>query len=193
VRGIEHIPWLYDAGMAVCERLGLGSWRRALVCGAGGRILEVGCGTGRTLPLYPANTTLWGIDPDAAALERARRRAPQAALCVGRAEALPFADGSFDTVTTSLSFCSVGDVAAGLGEIRRVLAADGVLRMLEHVRSAGLTGRVQDRLQPAWTAVSGGCHLNRDTETAVTAAGFRIDPGSRRARGVMRCFAAYKA
>jgi len=193
VRGVEHIPWLYDAGMAVCERLGMHRWREALVDGVRGRVLEVGCGTGRTLPLYPAETAVWAVDPDAAALRRARRRAPQVPLYVGRAEALPFADGSFDTVTTSLSFCSVGDTAAGLREIRRVLDDHGVLRMLEHVRSPGLAGRVQDRIQPVWTAVSGGCHLNRDTEAAVRAAGFRIDGTSRRARGVMRCFAAYKA
>ncbi|ABM61855.1 class I SAM-dependent methyltransferase [Halorhodospira halophila] len=192
MRGVERIPWLYDTGMAVCERLGMGRWRQALVDGARGRVLEVGCGTGRTLPLYPAGTTVWGIDPDAAALRRARRRAPQAPLCVGRAEALPFPAGHFDTVTTSLSFCSVGDVAAGLAEIRRVLDGDGVLRMLEHVRSPGLAGRIQDRIQPAWTTLSGGCHLNRDTEAAVRAAGFRIDDASRQARGVMRCFAAYK-
>ncbi|MFP4147311.1 MAG: class I SAM-dependent methyltransferase [Halorhodospira sp.] len=193
MRGLEHIPWLYDLGMAIFEPLGLGRWRDCLVAGARGQVLEVGCGTGRTLPSYPKGTTVWGVDPDAPALRRAHRRAPQAPLSVARAEALPFPDHCFDTVVTSLSFCSVADVPQGLAELHRVLRQAGELRMLEHVRSPGLAGHIQDRLQPAWTTISGGCHLNRDTEAAVTAAGFRIDPESRRARGVMRCFAAHKA
>ncbi len=193
MRGVENIPWLYDSGMAVMDALGMGRWRMRLVGPSRGRVLEIGCGTGRSLPLYPKGTELWGIDPDEAALRRARHRAPSAPLFVGRAEHLPFATASFDTVTTSLSFCSVTDVAAALAEVRRVLRDEGGLRMLEHVRSAGMAGRVQDFIQPAWTRFTGGCHLNRDTEAAVAAAGFRIDPQSRHARGVMRCFTAYKA
>ncbi len=193
MRGLERIPWLYDAGMAPFERLGMGRWRRALVAGVHGRVLEVGCGTGRGLTHYGAGVTLFGVDPDLPALRRAQRRAPRAALAAARAEALPFPDGAFDTVVTSLSFCSVDDVPRGLAELRRVLRDDGELRMLEHVRSAGLAGRCQDWLQPAWTAISGGCRLNRDTEAAVEAAGFRIDPATRIARGVMRCLRARKA
>lgn len=193
MRGIEQIPWLYDAGMAVIDALALSRWRRELAAGAKGRVLEVGCGTGRTLPGYPRDTEVVGLDPDRAALHRARRRAPRAAILTGRAEALPFPDASFDTVVTSLSFCTVPDVPQGLAEIHRVLRHDGELRMLEHVRSCQpVWGRFQDRIQPAWTAISGGCHLNRCTEEAVERAGFCIDPDSRCTRGVMRLFSARK-
>jgi hypothetical protein len=50
--------------------------------------------------------------------------------------------------------------------------------------------RLQDRWQPLWTRVTGGCRWNRDTETAVARAGFSIDPEGRRARGDMRRFVA---
>ena len=132
-----------------------------------------------------------GVDPCPQALRRARRRAPGVPLVRARAEALPFRDGSFDTVVSGLVFCSVSDVARGLDEVRRVLKAGGVLRMLEHVRSKGrVAAWLQDRTQPAWTWFTGGCHPNRDTEAAVAAAGFVVDPASYRAQGGIRRFTA---
>jgi len=193
MRGIEHIPWLYDAGMSVFDRLGLARWRAELVGALRGRVLEVGCGTGRALPGYGPEARVIGIDPDTAALKRAQRRAGGAGLASARVEALPFADGAFDVVVTSLCFCSVDDPARGLSEIRRVLRDEGELRMLEHVRArhAGWA-RWQDRLEPAWRGISGGCRLNRDTEATVREAGFDIDPESLRAWSVLRCFSASK-
>jgi len=191
VRGVEQIPWLYDACCAVVERCGLGRWRRWLAGGAVGRTLDVGCGTGRNLPLVDAHTRVIGLDPTRDSLLAARRRAPYVPLVQGDAQALPFRDGAFDTVLSGLVFCSVPDPARGLAEVRRVLGPGGTLRMLEHVRATGaLKARLQDRWQPLWTRLSGGCHWNRQTERTVEAAGFRIDPATRRARGDMRRFVA---
>jgi ubiquinone/menaquinone biosynthesis C-methylase UbiE len=191
MRGVEQIPWLYDALCALCEATGLARWRRWLVDGARGRVLDVGCGTGRNLPLLPAGTRAVGLELSWNAVQRARRRAPRVPLVVGSAEALPFRDGAFDTVLSGLVFCTVPDPHQGLREVRRVLRSDGELRMLEHVRSTrAWKARLQDLLQPAWTAIAGGCHPNRETECAVEAAGFRIEHDSRRAKADMRRFAA---
>jgi ubiquinone/menaquinone biosynthesis C-methylase UbiE len=191
MRGVEQIPWLYDACCALCERLGLGRWRRWLVDGASGSVLDIGCGTGRNLPLYRPGVRVVGIDVSADALARARRRRPDVPLVRGDAHALPFRAQSFDTVVSALVFCSVPDAARGLGEVRRVLRPHGTLRMLEHVRATrGLKARVQDRWQPLWTRITGGCHWNRDTEATVARAGFGIDADERRARGDMRRFVA---
>jgi ubiquinone/menaquinone biosynthesis C-methylase UbiE len=192
VRGVEQIPWLYDAGMALLEKTGLGRWRSWLTGGVSqGRVLDLGCGTGRNLSLFGSGVRAIGLDPCPQALRKARRRAPGVPLVRARAEALPFRDASFDSVVSGLVFCSVSDVPGGLGEVRRVLKAGGVLRMLEHVRSRRRVGAwLQDRTQPAWTWFTGGCHPNRDTEAAVTAAGFVVDPASYRAASDMRRFEA---
>jgi SAM-dependent methyltransferase len=187
VRGIEQIPWLYDAGMSLQDRFGLMRWRRWLASGVRGRVLEVGCGTGRNLPLYEGAVV--GFDPVLESVRVAKRRAPRALLLVASAEALPFREGAFDTVVSSLVFCSVPDPAKGLAEAKRVLAPGGALRMMEHVRSPSrITGRLQDFVQPAWTWILGGCHPNRETEKTVEGAGFAIE--ERKAKGVMRRFVA---
>lgn len=92
MRGIEHVPWLYDVIMEVLDALGLGSWRRRLVDGAAGRTLEIGCGTGRNLPLYGCGVQVIGLDPDRAALiesaparfDRATRRGDRRGASISR-------------------------------------------------------------------------------------------------------------
>jgi ubiquinone/menaquinone biosynthesis C-methylase UbiE len=191
MRGVEQIPWMYDAICALSEWRGLGRWRRWVATGARGPTLDLGCGTGRSLPLVPAGVRVVGLDPSFESLRRARRRAPGTPLVQASAEALPFRAAAFETVITGLMLCSVPDPARGLAEVRRVLRPDGTLRALEHVRSSTpWRARLQDALQPAWTWLAGGCHPNRDTERAVEAAGFVIESQGRRAQANLRRFAA---
>jgi ubiquinone/menaquinone biosynthesis C-methylase UbiE len=195
VRGVEQVPWLYDTGMVLLEKTGLGRWRSWLATGVRpGRVLDLGCGTGRNLPLFATGVRPVGLDPCHESLLAARRRAPGVPLVRARAEALPFRDSVFDTVVSGLVFCSVSDVPRGLAEVRRVLKAGGILRMLEHVRATGrVAAWLQDLTQPAWTCFTGGCHPNRDTESAVSAAGLVIDGDTFRAQGDMRRFEARAA
>ncbi len=190
MRGIEQIPWAYDLLVGLFELAGLSSWRQWLVAGSVGRSLDLGCGTGRSLPLYPAGRRPIGLDPEICLLLRARKRGASVPLVLGRAEALPFASSAFETVAVSLVFCSVADPPKGLAEIRRVLTPTGALRMMEHVRPEGVSGRLADFIQPTWTCLAGGCHPNRRTEEAVTRAGFAIDPTTRRTTRTLRRFVA---
>ncbi len=202
MRGLEQIPPVYDSFMAILDRLALGRLRRSLLeapprepeVRPPARWLEVGCGTGRNLPHYPDEVRVIGLDPDRTVLRAARRRAPSVSLVQARAEALPFRDGAFPVVVSSLVFCSVDDPHAGLDEVARVLQPAGTLRMLEHVRPRSRVGaRLARLVQPLWTVVAGGCRPDRDTEGTVRASGFRIDPSSRRAWSVFRRFDATPA
>ncbi|MBK8598709.1 MAG: class I SAM-dependent methyltransferase [Holophagales bacterium] len=187
MRGIEQIPALYDAGVGLLEATGLGRWRRWLVSGARGIVLDLGCGTGRNLPLYGDGVRPIGLDPCLETLQAARRKRPGAPLVLGAAERLPFRSGAFETVVSGLVFCSVSEPPRAFAEVRRVLAPGGTLRMLEHVRATTrLHASLQDAVQPFWTRLTGGCRPNRDTEAALRAAAFQVDESTRRAAGTMR-------
>ena len=192
MRGVEQIPWVYDAMCFVMESTGFKRWRDWLVAGVTGRTLEVGCGTGRNLPRYPKDAFVVALEPEAQTLNKAIKRSPQTMFVRASAEALPFREGAFNTVVSGLVFCSVPRPEVGLAEIKRVMKDDAQLRMIEHVRSEGFYGRVQDFLQPAWTKVAGGCHPNRRTVETVEAAGFEIESEGRRSDGTMRRFSARK-
>jgi ubiquinone/menaquinone biosynthesis C-methylase UbiE len=192
--GVALVPRLvaalYDLFLGPLERLGLARRRAALVGPAAGRALEVGVGTGLTLPHYRQAAEVVGIDPEPAMLERARARAAEAkvpvTLEVGPAEVLPFPAGSFDTAVASLVLCTVDDPRAAARELRRVLRPGGELRFLEHVRApGGGLARLQDRLTPLWRRAFGNCHPNRDTLRTLEEAGFVIEELRRSLRGIV--------
>ena len=156
--------------------------RREVIEQAHGLVLEVGVGNGLNFPLYlPEKVAqVEAVEPDSTMLAYARKREPLArvplTLTQAPAEALPFADNTFDCAVATLVFCSVGDPARGLRELRRVLKPGGTLLLLEHVRARGrFSSRLQDLMVPLTTRIAGNCHWNRDTAQAVNEAGFQID------------------
>jgi ubiquinone/menaquinone biosynthesis C-methylase UbiE len=167
----------YDLFLALGERRGMRARRRELLAGARGRVLELGAGTGLNLPHYPRDVHLVLTEPDPAmrrALERRVRR--EATVLGASAEALPFADGSFDTVVSTMVLCTVGDVAAAVREVRRVLAPGGQLIFIEHVRaSAPRLAAWQDRLAAPWRVLGQGCRCNQPTLELLEASGLRVE------------------
>ena len=140
-------PYIYRLGMPLFDRLFYRRYRREAMSNATGRLLMVGLGPGTDLMfLPPAVTSVAAVEPEPAmrrmASALARRRGIAVDIVDGIGESIPFPDNSFDSVHVGLVLCSVDDVAATLGEIRRVLAPGGRLVVLEHVRGDGADGSV---------------------------------------------------
>ena len=171
---------LYDRCFKASEEAGLRDMRRDLLAGARGRVLELGAGTGLNLDLYPDSVQdLTLTEPDPHMIKQLRKKATEssrrAEVVEAGAERLPFEDDSFDTVVVTLVLCTVPDPRAALEEIKRVLEPDGQFLFLEHVRSPepGLA-KWQDRFEKPWRFLGDGCHCNRDTVSAISAAGFQL-------------------
>jgi ubiquinone/menaquinone biosynthesis C-methylase UbiE len=153
--------------------------KRKLLANARGRVLEIGVGTGLSLPHYPRHVEVVGVEPSEPMRRRAQRRAQElgrdVTLVEAPAEELPFEDGSFDTVVSLAVLCSVRDPERVLAEVRRVLRPGGRFIFLEHVRSDDpQLARKQDRWERPWGWIAGGCHPNRTTLDTIESAGFEL-------------------
>jgi ubiquinone/menaquinone biosynthesis C-methylase UbiE len=156
-------------------------FRKRVIGAAEGRVLEIGVGSGLNLPLYgPAVHSVVALEPSAELLAMAHRRAAAASVPVEflerSAEAVPIDNSSIDTVVTTWTLCTIPDAQGALAEMRRVLKPGGVLLFVEHGRAPEPgVARWQDRLDPLWCRVAGGCHLNRRIDALIAGSGFRID------------------
>lgn len=155
--------------------------RQKLIPLAGGVVLEIGFGSGLNLPFYDRArvTRLTGVEPSEE-LRKLAQRSADAFLpleFIGpSAEAISLANASVDTVVSTYTLCTIPDVDSALREIRRVLKPGGLLLFSEHGRAPETAVcRWQDRLNPLWKRVAGGCNLNRDIPELLTAAGFRLN------------------
>ncbi len=155
--------------------------REKVVPRAQGHVLEVGVGSGLNLAHYDRGKVLklYGLDPSLGLQRIARERAATAGLTVEllpvSGEEIPLADASVDSVVITYTMCSIPDVARALREMHRVLRPGGELLFSEHGRApdAGVV-RWQDRLNPLWRRLSGGCNLNRAIPELLDAAGFAL-------------------
>lgn len=155
--------------------------RVQLLEGLMGRVIEIGAGHGLNFSHYPSTVTeVLAVEPESTLRSLAERAAADAPVRItvvaGTADELPAEGGSFDAAVASHVLCSMPDQLTGLREIRRVLRPGGELRFYEHVRAEGRPlSTVQRVMDVGWPHVAGGCHLSRDTASAIAAAGFEID------------------
>jgi ubiquinone/menaquinone biosynthesis C-methylase UbiE len=169
------MDWSCGAALLTAER-------RKVVPQASGRVLELGIGSGRNLPLYDAGrvASVTGIDPSAELLRYTRERARglpfPVELVAEPAETAGLPARSFDTVVVTYTLCTIPDVARALDNLRPMLKPGGRLLFLEHGAAPdAAVRRWQARLSPLWLRLAGGCHLLRDAPTLLREAGFAIE------------------
>ncbi len=174
----QVLPYLLHLAMRQKQ---LVPFRQRVIGAAEGRVLEIGIGSGLNLPLYGSGVrSVIGLEPSPELLRMACERGRSAPTSVefleASAEAMPLDDKCVDTVVTTWTLCTIPNVARALTEICRVLKPGGALLFVEHGRAPEPgVARWQDRLDPLWSRVAGGCHLNRKIDDLITDSGLRID------------------
>jgi ubiquinone/menaquinone biosynthesis C-methylase UbiE len=155
--------------------------REKVVPQAAGTVLEIGIGTGLNLPLYDAHRVerLIGLDPSEKSWELAGERASQLDFDVEfiglPGEEIPLGDDSVDTVMVTYALCTIPDPATALQGMARVLRPGGKLIFCEHGRAPDPNVvRWQDRINPLWRKIAGGCNLNRDIPGILQEGGFKV-------------------
>ena len=172
------LPRLCDLSMRNSH---LTPYRERVIGAAEGRVLEIGAGSGLNLELYkPSVQDVVALEPDPKLTAMAQRRAEEAlrpvAFLNASAEEIPLDDRSVDTVVTTWTLCSIRDAKHALREMRRVLKPEGRLLFVEHGLAPERGVRKwQNLLDPLWSRISGGCHLNRPIDALIESAGFKID------------------
>jgi ubiquinone/menaquinone biosynthesis C-methylase UbiE len=155
--------------------------REKVVPLAEGRVLEVGMGSGLNLPYYDSDrvSLIWGLEPSEGMRRRAQKNLARAAVDVEwldlPGEEIPLEDDSADSVLLTFTLCTIPDFAAALAQMRRVLKPGGKLIFCEHGAAPDASVRQwQDRINPLWKQVAGGCNLNRPIPSCIEQAGFAI-------------------
>ena len=156
--------------------------REKVVPRASGTVLEIGIGTGLNLPFYDSARVerVIGLDPSETSWELAGERAAHLDFPVDfiglPAGEIPLEDASVDTVLVTFALCTIPDPVAALRGMARVLRPGGSLVFCEHGKAPDPgVHSWQNRVNPLWRVLFGGCNLNRDIPAVLDEGGFRVD------------------
>lgn len=164
-------------GMKVIERK-----RAQVVPLAKGKVLEIGMGSGLNLKHYDSNNVekLWGLEPSIGMRRKAKENLSNCDIQVTwldlPSETIPLENNSVDTIVLTYTLCTISDWASALLEMKRVLKEDGVLLFSEHGLAADESvQKWQQRVNPFWKKLAGGCNINRAIPTLIKSVGFNIE------------------
>ena len=155
--------------------------RKKVVPLAEGKVLEVGIGSGLNLPFYDKAKIdeIWGLDPSEQLSEMAKQVADEESMEVkfisSGAEDIPLPDNYFDCVLVTYTMCTIPEVQRANQEIRRVLKEDGKMIFCEHGEAPDQNIRKwQNRINPFWGKLAGGCNINRKIPSLIQESGLDI-------------------
>ena len=156
--------------------------REKVVPHAEGVVLEIGIGSGQNLPFYNANkvTKIIGVDPDDHIWKRSKARRDACPIDVERiglsGEDIPLETNTVDSVVVTYSLCTIPDPVRALREMARIVKPGGKIHFTEHGKAPdAAVNRWQDRIDPLWKVIAGGCHSGRDIPAYFKEAGLKLD------------------
>lgn len=196
-RRYNRIAPIYDFMESLVERSRFNKWRELLWSQVeGSHILEVGVGTGKNFPHYPANVEITAVDFSEKMLKRAKNKAYRQKIKVNLQQMdvqyLEFEDNTFDTVAASFVFCSVPDPVRGLMEVGRVCKLGGKVVLLEHIISANrILGWLMNIANPLVVQIN-GTNINRRTVENVTKANLLVEQVTDLGAGIFKLIEARK-
>ena len=155
--------------------------RLKLLRPTGGKVFEIGFGTGLNLPQYPDTVEkIWTADPNPGHSKKAHQRIEDSPIPVEcqqlNGERLPFDDNFFDFAVSTWTLCSIDDLPKALSEIRRVLKPTGRFLFLEHgISPETKIARWQNRMNGLQMIFGDGCRLNRNFRELIPNKGFQLE------------------
>lgn len=163
-----------------------------------GVVLEVGMGSGINLQFYDAAKVdyVWGLEPSLGMRRKAASNVANSDVAVHwldlPGEEIPLEDNSVDTVLLTYTLCTIPDPLKALAQMKRVLKPNGKLLFCEHGLADEARVQVwQNRINPVWSKVAGGCQLNRKIDDLLSTAGFILNEMSTSMTPKTPSFAAY--
>ncbi|MEM1249633.1 MAG: class I SAM-dependent methyltransferase [Acidobacteriota bacterium] len=165
-----------------CGNSAIAKQRQKVVPLASGRVLEIGMGSGLNLPFYDRQKVekVWGLEPSLGMRKKAARRVRESDLDLEwldlPGEEIPLEDDSVDTVVLTYTLCTIPGWEPALEQMRRVLKPGGRMVFAEHGEAPddGVR-RWQQRIEPMWKRIAGGCHLSRPIPRFLEQGGFALD------------------
>ena len=156
--------------------------RQKVVPLAEGDILEVGIGSGLNLPFYNKSKVnkIWGLDPSKELNRMASKVAAEENLeidfLISGAEHIPLPDDHVDTILITYTMCTIPEVEQANEEMKRVLKPGGKMIFCEHGKAPDPNiHKWQNRINPLWKKIAGGCNLNRDIPALIETSGFKLE------------------
>jgi len=172
------LPKLLDV---CCSTKPINYQRNKIVPNAKGDILEVGIGSGLNIPYYDPKkiNKIIGLDPSEELNEMAKENAAKSDInidiLIAGAEEIPLPSNSIDTVLITYTLCTIPNLADSLKEIKRVMKNDAEMIFCEHGIAPDLRiQNWQNKINPLWGKLFGGCNINRDIPTILVNSEFKI-------------------
>ena len=172
------LPKLLDT---CCSTKPINYQREKIVPNASGTVLEIGIGSGLNIPFYNISKIdkIYGLDPSIHLCKKAIKKAEEINMNIDflfeGAEEIKLKSNSIDTVVITYTLCSIPNPMDALKEIKRVMRSDGNILFCEHGIAPDIkVSKWQNRINPIWGKLFGGCNINRDIPSIISNSGFKV-------------------